>query len=352
MQEEPVPPAEHVKRAAVRLGPNWISEDAKQRINNFLRKSGRDENDNPNHRTRLHLGMPSSEVRISHTGYDDTARRLIADGWTLVKRQGQIQILDQSITKDVSWGLNATALRDKAKQIQWPDKDLQRALTFGFEDHSETTPPIPVASPHQLKALRNKKDFETLIEKEIRNGWYAPPTQGPITLLFRLTPGSIELKTTVGKFRLIRNSSWPKPGTHESLITNGADTRPLATNACTTLPSFMQFEWTSIDSNNKTILIFADLAKTLGTKVTGITIDFTDWFRQLATSKKDFWKASVVTRDGVRTDKRLQMGRKSSAIHGQRLSFLIAEIVEQEAEDQAWGRESLTDVQRTQLQKW
>lgn len=72
----------------------------------------------------------------------------------------------------------------------------------------------------------------------------------------------------------------------------------------------MKFDWTSIDSNNGTILILAELARMLDTKVTGTTIDFTDWFRQFAVSKKDYWKSAIVTSDGVRIDKRLQMGRK------------------------------------------
>lgn len=116
----------------------------------------------------------------------------------------------------------------------------------------------------------------------------------PQTLPFRLTAGSLELKSTRGTFILIRNSSWSNPGTHASVIKNGEQTRPLTTNECTVLPYFMGFEWTSIDSNNGYILILGELARRLGTKVGGTTIDFTDWFRQFAVAKKGFWKASVL----------------------------------------------------------
>lgn len=202
----------------------------------------------------------------------------------------------------MSWGFKASTLRDQAEIIGWPNKDLQDALHYGFEDHSERTPPMSVASPHQVKALRKKEEFDALICKEIEKVWYTTPSHSPPTLPFRLTPGSLEPKTTSGKFRLIRNSSWPKPVSHISVITNGVHTRPLATNEYTALPHFMGFEWTSIESNNNYVLILADLTKQLGTKVSGTTIDFTDWFRQFAVAKKELLEISQY-HEGRRPDR-------------------------------------------------
>lgn len=89
---------------------------------------------------------------------------------------------------------------------------------------------MSVASPHQVKALQNRAEFEALIEKEIEKGWYTSTTKQPQTLPFRLTPGSLEPKSTKCKFRLIRNFSGPKPGTYNSAITNTRDSTPLPTN--------------------------------------------------------------------------------------------------------------------------
>lgn len=90
----------------------------------------------------------------------------------------------------------------------------------------------------------------------------------------------------------------------------------------------------------------------MGTEVVGTTIDFADWFRQFAITKKDYWKAAIVTNDGTRIEKRLQIGRKSSALHSQRFSFLIGELVEMEAKLQGWGLEGLSDQQRAILANW
>lgn len=351
-KETPLAPDKHTKDKAEQVQTSGLAENATERLLGFLRKAYLDENGDIGHRSRLRLGTPTSELRISPSEYSPIARDLIGSGWTLINRQGRMEILDQTDTHDVTWGFNANAIRTRAKRIGWPDKTLQSSLQFGFEDHSDDTPPMSVASPHQTKALSNKKEFDALICKEIGNGWYTAPSQLPPTLPFRLTPGSLEPKSTIGKFRLIRNSSWPKPGTHNSLITNGSTTLPLATNDCTELPHFMGFEWTSIDSNNSSMLILADLAKRLGTVVNGTTIDFSDWFRQLAIAKRDYWKAAIVTKDGVRIDKRLQMGRRSSALHGQRLSFLIGELVEREAEEHGWVLQDLNDKQRELVREW
>lgn len=349
---EPIAPDEATKRKAAEVKKDWIEVKATARLSDFLQKARRDEQGRRGHRMRLQLGAASSELRISPHEYDAKARELIGQGWTLIKRHGAIQVLDQTDTSDITWGFDAETLRERAGEISWPDRDLQSALKFGFDDHSNSTPPMSVASPHQTKALSNKKEFDVLIDKEIDKGWYTDPTQFPHTLPFRLTPGSLEPKSTPGKFRLIRNSSWPRQGTFNSCITNGMRTQPLATNDCTVLPTFMGFEWTNIDSNNVTILILADLAKRIGTNLTGTTIDFTDWFRQFAISKKDFWKSAIATKDGVRIDRRLQMGRRSSALHGQRLSFLIAELIEREAEAMGWGLEGLSTEQMTDVKKW
>lgn len=224
----------------------------------------------------MKLGAPGSELRISTDEYHPIARDLIANGWNLIIRHNKTEMLNQTSTEDLSWGFDANELCKRAEEIGWLDKNLLSALQLGFEEHSESTPSMSIASPHQDKETRNKNELDKLIHKEIQKGWYTSPTQQVTILPLRLKPGSFEPKSTVGKFRLIRNSSWPTPGSHESCITNGTVTRPLATNACTELPSFMDFEWTIIDTNNGTILIFADLAKRLGTTVRATTIDFTD----------------------------------------------------------------------------
>lgn len=100
------------------------------------------------------------------------------------------------------------------------------------------------------------------------------------------------------------------------------------------------------------MLMLQHLAKRLGTEVIGTTIDFTDWFLQFAIEKKDYLKAGIVSRDGIRIDRRLQMGRKYSALHGKQLSFLIGELVEREAEAQEWGLRGLGNEQKEIIEEW
>lgn len=93
------------------------------------------------------------------------------------------------------------------------------------------------------------------------------------------------------------------------------------------LPRFMNFECKSIDSKNGIIFILRELERRVGTKVVGTTIYFTYLFCQFAVAKKDLWEAVIVPNDGILIDKRLHIWRKSSALHGQRLSFLIGELI-------------------------
>lgn len=346
------PPAELQEKSA-RLHGAWFTQDAAARMHAFLLKAQRDgEHSGTNHRPRLMLGRRGSELRIGPDDYAPLAREILALGWTLIDDEGTTRIIDPSDLSDMTWSFHAALLRDKAAQIDWPDVDIRGALTFGFRDHSDRTPPVTTASPHQAKAYQHITEFDRLVRKEIEHGWYSAPTPHPRTLPSRLSPGSLEPKATKGKFRLIRNSSWPAPGTLDSAITRNNTTTPLATNDNTTLPGFMSFEWTSTATNNDTVVVLSSLSALLGTSVVGTTTDFTDWFRQFAIAKDDYWKSSVLTCHGARIDKRLQMGRRSSALHGQRLSFLVGELIEREAELNDWGLHGLNTKQRAIAREW
>lgn len=107
----------------------------------------------------------------------------------------------------------------------------------------------------------------------------------------------------------------------------------------------MSFPCISVDTNNNRINILNELAHQVGSTVVGTTVDFKDWFRKFGISKDDLWKALIMTIDGVRIDRRLQMGRKSSAIHGQRLSYLVGEVIEHTAEKKGWRLHRLDNKQ-------
>lgn len=79
-QEEPNAPVENAKLRASQLGPSWLSDNATQRLLDFLRKANRDEKGSPGHRMRLYLATPGNELRISPSDYNHIARELIGNG--------------------------------------------------------------------------------------------------------------------------------------------------------------------------------------------------------------------------------------------------------------------------------
>lgn len=251
-----------------------------------------------------------------------------------------------------SWGFNANEIRKRAMRVGWKDLDLIDSLLYGFKDWSHNTLPISAASPHQKKVQDHRTEFQELIEKEIQRGWFTDASKWPNMLPFRMAPGNIEPKKTIGKFRLLWNLSWPKPGSHDSIITDGVSMYPVATNFCTSLPPFMKFEWTEIHTNKQVIHVLAELADVLQEPILSWPIDFTDWFRQIAIDPDEYWKSIVLTPGGCRTDTRMQMGRCSSAHHGQRLSFLLAELVMHTTAEEGWEQEGLSRIQILRLNRW
>lgn len=304
------------------------------------------------HRARQKLGVKKHELRVTAAQMTETTRAVLEAGWTLIRDKEGWSILDPSDTSDLNWGFNATRLKTEAERLGWKDLAILHELLYGFDDLSAETPAICCASPHQSQAIKNAQPFEMLIIKEVEAKWYTEPGDMPLTWPFRLVPGSVVPKRQIGIFRLIWNLSWPARRTANSAITNGQTTRPLASNDNTTIPSWMRFEWPTIAANNQTIAILNTLAQRIGAQVVGTTLDFKDWFRQLAASKKDWWKAQVVTREGCRIDKRVQMGRKTSAFHGQRLAYLIAEIIEDAADTEQWATHGLTKERKDQVTEW
>lgn len=280
-------------------------------------------------------------------------REVLRRGYVVViDEEGRPEVAHWKKIKEEDWGFSAKAIREKAIELNWRDEDIISSLEYGFRDWSNETMPVSVASPHQNKVNRHRPDFNKLVARETKRGWFKRPSLTPSTISFRIIPGNIEPKRTQGKFRLLWNLSWPALGTFASTITCGETTKPVAKNYCTQLPSFMLFSWPEIHTNKLVMFVLAGLARELKEPLLAWPLDFEDWFRQLAVSPEEYWKSQIMTTQGCRIDARMQMGRQSSAHHGQRLSMLLAEIVMAAADEEKWDEEGLDDVQKTTMERW
>lgn len=81
----------------------------------------------------------------------------------------------------------------------------------------------------------------------------------------------------------------------------------------------------------------AETARNSNLPILGRNFDLNIWFRQLTSSMLERWKTFFYIEGGFREDQRMQMGRNSSAQHGQRVTFLLAEILQQIAIEEGWG---------------
>lgn len=91
--------------------------------------------------------------------------------------------------------------------------------------------------------------------------------------------------------------------------------------------AILQFEWSSINSNNESLAILASVEVFTKLPLLGHTLDIGGWIRQHAIASADVWKAHIFFDGAFREDKRLQMGHASAAHIVQRMSFLLAEPI-------------------------
>lgn len=140
-QPPPSRPGEETRKKAEAITGNWLTEESNKQLESLLQKARRDtkEGTSTGHRTRLRIGTAGSEIRISPNDYIPEARELVDKGWTLIRKNKQVSILDPGDTSELNWGFKAEAIRHLAQKINWPDKNIQDALAYGFEDHSEST---------------------------------------------------------------------------------------------------------------------------------------------------------------------------------------------------------------------
>lgn len=106
-KDPPTAPNEEDRRAAASISLSWLNTESTERLASFLSKAKCYEWNSEGHRVRLRLGNPASELRVSPSEYEPTARKLIGRGWTLVERQIEVHILDQTEVDDSAWGFDA-----------------------------------------------------------------------------------------------------------------------------------------------------------------------------------------------------------------------------------------------------
>lgn len=124
----------------------------------------------------------------------------------------------------------------------------------------------------------------------------------------------------------------------------------VASNESTYLPEEIIFEWASIESNSEMVSILVEGGRATGFSVLGRIFDLRKWFRQIGIAEEEYVKARVFAVGFFRIDERSQMGRSSSAHNGQRLTFLIAELIMRRAEEKGWGMRE--DARYNALREW
>lgn len=117
-----------------------------------------------------------------------------------------------------------------------------------------------------------------------------------------------------GALSLLWNASWPRSDTISgSVWTDEQGWKPVAENADTTFPSYLDYEWSSIEANSEAIAILTECSKQTGLPILGRTLHLEKWFRQLAVAEIDKWKCGVFALGGFREDARMLMGRSALA---------------------------------------
>jgi len=307
------------------------------------------------HRTRARAGHQDGELRLNITDYTPIARKVIKAGKTLFfPEDGKASIVEIEPIPDEEWGFAASLIRQKAIDMDWPDRELISFLQFGFHDYSESTPPISSMSPQQKTALEHIDKFHDDIKEDMSKGWVQKVhTTWPSFLPFRIIPGSVVPKKQLNKWRVVWNASHPRPDGFCGAVMDEKDGPiPINSNVATKLPPYLSFEWTALESIALSIAIMQPLASELNLPVLGRTYDFSGWFRQMKMARTEGWKSSLMLEKGFHIDLRMQMGRSSSAHSGQRLSSLLAEILASAAQNESWGFNSFSAKQRASIEKW
>lgn len=341
--DEPIVVPGHLSAEVKQNLKNWedcFATNAIHRLQGARKRLDKDDEQriagNHMHRRRAVPGNSSAEVRIGLNEYHPTVVKVIRAGFTLeLPKKSPPKICAVVPLQRRDWGFDAERLMQDGMSIDWRDKELLFYLKWGFYDYSPDTPPICSFSPHQKKIWEAGGEFEEAIQES----WIGESQDHPPTIPFQVTPGSVERKRD-NSWRLVWNASWPALGTHESLVnTSDSGWIPVSSNANTRLPENLQFEWGAIEINNEILEILADGARCAGEKLLGTTLDLKKWFRQLAMSKGERWKTTMHVMGEFRQDKRMQMGRSSSAHSAQRTTLLIAELIERAARSERWGLE-------------
>lgn len=207
-------------------------------------------------------------------------------------------------------------------------------LRYGFVDYSYEIPPVSALS---APALQSIDAFEEKISEEEASGFLPASQSTPFTVSFRVPPGLL-VKKTSGGHRLVNSATHPRPESHDGVLALANGTRlDVSANKNTNLPDHLNIQCPCVESLVESIAILATAASQTKQVVVGRTWDYSTWFRQLAGCQAESWKVQWFTRGGYRPDKRVQMGRASAAHNGQRLSLLIAEIIERTAEEEDWA---------------
>jgi len=311
---------------------NAISPSALYNMKRLLQRMGKDweqaqKGELSVNRQRARSSHKSGELRLLMKDYHPKISEVIKLGFSVsfINKEGPT-IVRLAKIDDSLWGFKASVIRKEAIAMKWEDRELIEFLKYGFYDYSEDTPPISSISPQQKKALVNVEKFSKDIEKELDKGWMdARPTQWPSYIPFRTTPGSVEPKKQPGEIRVVWNASHPLPHARDGVIIDKkVGEMPINSNASTTLPRWLQFERTAIESISLAIEIIIPLAKEMRLPILGRTYDFEKWFRQLKMAHTEAWKSNITMSASFHSDLRMQMGRSASAHSGQRLSSLIA----------------------------
>lgn len=291
------------------------------------------------HRRRTSSSPLKSAVRLGPQHLAPAAREIIGLGYTIDFPEGAgARIHEPEVPPPEAWGYNAKALREAALAKKWPDLELISSLQWGFSDYSSDTPPVCTFLPHLKSAYVLTDEFRAAAQEEIRNGWFSSPSSRPTTLPFHTSPGGLVPKSTAGKYRLIWNASAPSPDDPRGMVRMGsAEPAPICANANTTLPESFNFEWGSIERNSEALNVLASAAVASGAPLLGTTIDLEKWFRMHAVASNERWKTQTFFDGAYRTDRRLQMGRASSAHHGQRVTFLLVSLIQDRAISEPWG---------------
>lgn len=80
------------------------------------------------------------------------------------------------------WGVNAEALIEGLRRLDWPDRALETELMRGFEGYPDGTPPVTSFSPNHHGAIRHFKGLQSSIKSEVVLAWISQARKHPPTV--------------------------------------------------------------------------------------------------------------------------------------------------------------------------